>query len=307
MRVLDRYSKRHHVTQSLAVAALFVGLCVTILSLTTPSAFAENSQLLFQRGMQAYNAGRLDEAVGLFKQTIAAEPKNIDAYYNLGALYYKQQRYNDALATFNKLLQISPNDQSARFHVGSVNEKLGKTAEAIAAFEKIPNGSPRYQAAQTHLKALKEKAAAKPSTPASTKPATPSQPTPPQTAGITVDEFATGFSGPTGIDEDAQGFIYVANYSKHCIERVNQEGQHFTIVCNSGIKGPVGLVVDKTYGNIYVANHLDNSVAKVTPDGKVSILTKKLSQPYNLFLDEKRRILYVTQQKSNSVARIRLQ
>lgn len=294
-------------SQVLLLGAVLCGIFMT------PVAMAENPQMLFQRGMQAYNAGRLDEALGLFQQTTAADPKNIDAYYNLGAIYFKQKRYSDALATFNKLLQIAPSDQSARFHVGSSYEKMGKLNEAIAAFEKIPQSSPRYQAAQNHLKVLKEQkaaAAAKPATtavkPTTPKPATSTPSIPTASGGIKVDEFATGFSGPTGIDQDNQGFLYVANYSKHCIERVNQEGQHFTVVCNSGIKGPVGLVVDRTYGNIYVANHLDNSVAKVTPDGKVSILTKQVSQPYNLFLDEQRRILYVTQQKTNSVARIRL-
>jgi DNA-binding beta-propeller fold protein YncE len=139
-----------------------------------------------------------------------------------------------------------------------------------------------------------------------TKPPANNTVKPPTPTNAVFEEFANGFTGPTGLAMDTQGFLIVANYSKHCIDKVNQAGQRSNIVCNSGIKGPVGLVVDRVTNNIYVANHLDNSVARVTPDGKVTIISKNLSQPYNLYLDEQHRQLYVSQQKTNSVARIKL-
>ena len=98
----------------------------------------------------------------------------------------------------------------------------------------------------------------------------------------------------------------MANYSKHCIEKVNATGQHTTLVCNSGIKGPVGLAIDRSTGYIYVANHLDNSIARVSQDGQVTIISRKVGQPYYLYLDENQRILYVTEQKTNSIAKIKL-
>jgi tetratricopeptide (TPR) repeat protein len=286
-------------------------LCATVATSTMPSisvaAPAANPQA-FQQGLSAYQAGRLDEAVGLFQQALQANPKNADAYYNLGAVYYKQKKYTEALSTFNKLLQIAPTDQSARYHVGNIYEKLGKPTEAIKSYEQIKPDSTRYQVAQDKLKTLKAIAASKPAAQAATIPAKPATPavTPPTPNAETFQEFATGFSGPTGIAQDTNGFLIVANYSKHCIDKVNQQGEHTSLVCNGGISGPVGVVVDRVTGLIYVANHIGNTVARITPDGKVTIISKNLSQPYNLYLDEQHRQLYVTQQKTNSIARIKL-
>lgn len=311
MAIMTNLKRRPNATcLKTALTALIIA---TALCFFIPTeSYSVSDQNFFQRGMSAYQAGQLDQAIELFKQATAANAKNTDAYYNLGAIYYKQKRYPEALATFNKLLQITPQDYSARFHQASVLEKMGRPADALKSFQMIPKDSSRYESAQTHIKTLKTQVPTtavkptiiNPTTPTTTTVTYPTVTTPVATGDAV--EFATGFAGPTGIAQDNVGFLYVANYSKHCIDKVSANGQHTQLVCNSGIKGPVGLAVDRATGYIYVANHLDNSIARVSQDGQVTIISRKVGQPYYLYFDENQRILYVTEQKTNSIAKIRL-
>jgi hypothetical protein len=303
-------------------SVVVTALLATSLMLAHP-VYAESAETLFTQGQTAYNQGQLEQALDYFKQTVQTDPNYVDAYFNIGAIYYNLKRYPEALEAFNQLLQRDPNDQAARYETAKVFQKMGRTQEAIAAFEMIPSNSSRYSKAQANIAELKNpKGSVSPITlskpPAHNKPAnsvaatnqvvTPGSATLNniQTGKMTVQEFANGFFGPTGVAVDAQGALYVANFSKNTVYKVSPAGEKRLLASGSGINGPVGLTLDQSTGDVYIANHLDNTVSKISQDGKVTVVATGLKKPYNIFLDQARRTLYVSQQETNSIAKIKL-
>lgn len=299
-----------------------------------PWASAETAEELFNRAQTAYGNGQVQQALDLFEQVTRLDENHLDAYFNMGAIYFNTKRYTQALESFNKLLQRDPDEQAARYEIGRVYEKLGRIDESIAAFELIGSASSRYSKAQENIARLKEvkqnllatktspdgtpsssvsaasqstsgnaapdKAPAdKASAAASEKPATPND-------KAIVQEFAAGFNGPTGVAVDGQGMLYVANFSKNTIYKVNPSGEKKILASGFGINGPVGLTLDHRTGDLYIANHLDNTISRISKEGKVSVVATGLKKPYNIFLDEASRTLYVSQPETNSIARIKL-
>ena len=116
-------------------------------------------------------------------------------------------------------------------------------------------------------------------------------------AGSGKPGFADGagaqasFHDPSGVVVDGSGNVYVGDGDNHRIRKITQEGDVSTVA--GGAKGgpksrahalqgevvgkkacfnrPRGLAVDKG-GNIYVADKLNHSIRKVTPDGVVDTI-----------------------------------
>ena len=60
------------------------------------------------------NKDYFNQAEGLYKQAIDAEPKNPVAYSHLGDLYYDSQSWNLAANNYSKALEIAPKDTDIR-------------------------------------------------------------------------------------------------------------------------------------------------------------------------------------------------
>jgi Tetratricopeptide repeat len=115
-----------------------------------------------------------------------------------------------------------------------------------------------------------------------------------------------GHKGPTGIGQgpDASS-VYVANYLSNSLYKVNATTGK-SLVTTQGLSGPIGLVWNPTRQEWYVANYKGNSVTRIKPDGKASVVSSTVRKPYMLLLDEPRQTLYVTEQETNTVSKIKL-
>lgn len=61
--------------------------------------------------------GDEDEAIHYFKKAISYDPQYVQSYDNLGRLYYARQDYDLAKANFEKALKISPNLLSSKMNL----------------------------------------------------------------------------------------------------------------------------------------------------------------------------------------------
>jgi len=95
---------------------------------------------------------------------------------------------------------------------------------------------------------------------------------------------AARFGNPAGLAVDTNDNLYVAEYGNHTIRKIAPGGIVTTLAGEPGVGGssdgtgsaahflnPLGVAVDAA-GNVYVADTLNNTIRKITPDGTVSTL-----------------------------------
>ena len=56
---------------------------------------AQNSNELFNRGEEAFEAGGSDAAVDWFKKSVEANPKNWKAHFGIGYVFFLSERYEE--------------------------------------------------------------------------------------------------------------------------------------------------------------------------------------------------------------------
>jgi gliding motility-associated-like protein len=107
------------------------------------------------------------------------------------------------------------------------------------------------------------------------------------TVGVTGNTNGTGtaarFKAPAGIVADQAGNLYVGDTGNSLIRKITPAGVVSTFAGSGTIgsangtgtaasfNGPYGITIDNT-GNLYVADHFNNLIRKITPAGVVSTL-----------------------------------
>ena len=81
--------------------------------------------------------------------------------------------------------------------------------------------------------------------------------------------FAQGFYGSSGNAVDHQGNLFQSSYYGDYITKIDRTG-HTTLFTSSGLRGPVGIAIDRTTGDLYVANCKGNNIARIGSDGVAS-------------------------------------
>ena len=84
----------------------------------------------YQAGMQAFQAGTLDVAEGLFEKTIELDSKAYQAYYSLGVIRERKNNSSGALSAYAKAIAIVPDYEPAIVAYGVLTAKDGNMDEA---------------------------------------------------------------------------------------------------------------------------------------------------------------------------------
>jgi sugar lactone lactonase YvrE len=128
---------------------------------------------------------------------------------------------------------------------------------------------------------------------------------------------AASFANPLGVGNDKTGNVYVAEANNNTIRKIATDGTVTTFAGNgtggyvdgpantAQFKYPTGIAVNKTTGDVYVADRGNNMVRKITPAGVVSTVApgESFIAPYGLAIDPQG-VIYVADSYRNVIKKI---
>lgn len=116
--------------------------------------------------------------------------------------------------------------------------------------------------------------------------------------------FADGFYGASGNAVDRQGNLYQSSYYGDFITKIDRTG-HATLFTASGLKGPVGIAINRTTTELFVANCGGNTIARIGGDGVASTFAESdlLKCPNGVAFDSAG-TLYVVNYRDNHMLKV---
>jgi len=99
------------------------------------SSVDEGTAELFQKGLQHYKEGRLQQAQD-FCQRIVQKQQYPDALLILGMIAHQQGEFEVAVERYQQFLDLKPNHAQTHYNLGLVLEELDRTEPAIEHFNK---------------------------------------------------------------------------------------------------------------------------------------------------------------------------
>jgi sugar lactone lactonase YvrE len=100
-----------------------------------------------------------------------------------------------------------------------------------------------------------------------------------------ISTFASGFNFPEGLAFNANGVLFMANFSTGTVDEVfNVLGISLVVPFASGFDAPTGLAFDAS-GNLYVTNALNGTVTELTTSGARFTFATGLVEPRSLAFD----------------------
>ena len=219
--------------------------------------------------------------VPAFTQEVSNEAR---LEYNEGIDYYKLGQYDKALAAFRRAVSISPDYIDAYYNLGSILEYLKQYDQALNAFKQIILRDPEDYESIYKAAVLASQIG----------------------DNASAIEYLKLIPKNSSVEPQARQLIMrlqekigSPDNSKAVVKSINSTTNLF-----ENIPSPTGVVTD-IYGNLYVANFVDNSITKIATDNTRSTYVKspKLNGPIGMAIDLKGNI-YVANYNANNVVKI---
>ena len=120
-------------------------------------------EAMLTRAADASRAGRIDEAIGLYKAVIAKRPDTEDAYRKLALIYWRHGDTKDAIATLESALRAGVTQSEVRIKLAQYLAESGEARKAIDLLERDAGDDPdalvalgnAYTAANRHADAIR--------------------------------------------------------------------------------------------------------------------------------------------------------
>lgn len=276
---------------------IFGAIILTSSAFSLAADISTDAKLQYNKGIDYYKLGQLEESVKCFKNAIELDPNYIDAYYNLGSILEYMKQDEAAVAVFKQIVLRKPDDYESVYKTAVLCKKLGDIEKAKMYLGLIPKDSMTGQKAKaladslgTDLATIKseQKIAQNPEKPV---------------VNNTSNQVYENIDSPTGIASDKDGNIFVAGFSDNTIYKISPENKKIVYIKSPKIDGPLGIAMD-TNGSLYIANYNKNNVLKVDKYGTITEFISNVQNPYCLYISNN--LLFVSSQGSNSVVRQKL-
>ena len=95
------------------------------------------AQKHYDSALALSEAGRLDEAIAAFKQSLKLKPGAAQTHFSLGMTYSKSKAYKEALDSFKKAVRYRPEWAEAHFRLGVMSFVLGKKDQSNDEYKKL--------------------------------------------------------------------------------------------------------------------------------------------------------------------------
>jgi predicted O-linked N-acetylglucosamine transferase (SPINDLY family) len=90
----------------------------------------------FAQGLALHRSGRLAEAEALYRQALAADPRNVMVLNMLGTVMAQAGRPADGLVFLEQVLAMQPRHAAAQVNYGNVLTLLGRLEDAVSAYDR---------------------------------------------------------------------------------------------------------------------------------------------------------------------------
>ena len=84
----------------------------------------------FNRGMEFFAEGKLDEAVAAYRAALSDDPNDADTLHALAMALSHQEKLDEAIETAKKLIEVAPDDELAYTSLSIFYQRKGMIAEA---------------------------------------------------------------------------------------------------------------------------------------------------------------------------------
>jgi tetratricopeptide (TPR) repeat protein len=105
-------------------------------------------------GAVCINLNQLDEAAAHLAEALRLRPDHFAAHDNLGVLLARQQRYAEAANSFQRALSLQPTHAVTELNLANALVRDGRVDEAIGHFQHVGAAAPDLLPAQTELAAV---------------------------------------------------------------------------------------------------------------------------------------------------------
>jgi predicted O-linked N-acetylglucosamine transferase (SPINDLY family) len=102
-------------------------------------------------GLQQHRAGRLSEAEALYREVLAKDPDNVDAWHFLGVIAHQRGDPSQAIQLISKALSKNASNAAAYNNLGNALAALGKRLESLSAYLDAIALQPEYADALSNL------------------------------------------------------------------------------------------------------------------------------------------------------------
>jgi tetratricopeptide (TPR) repeat protein len=112
---------------------------------------SSDADVWYLHGLACKSLGRLEEAVGSFRQAVALQPSAAEIHNSLGIALVLQRQLEEAAASFRRAAQIKPDYAQAHTNLGNVLKEQGKLDQALPSYERAVQLKPDFAEAHNNL------------------------------------------------------------------------------------------------------------------------------------------------------------